>query len=120
MQSLGDIPWSFCPAPSPPNHFCAERAGALGRLGVSYGVGMVVGPVIGGYVSTYFGEQSAAGIAAVLCLVPIAIVVVFVPGNTKREPQAASNGSDGAFFVRVSRPSFTHANLPQLLCLCAC
>ncbi|KAL5493280.1 hypothetical protein EMCRGX_G014433 [Ephydatia muelleri] len=76
-----------------------ERAGALGRLGVSYGVGMVVGPILGGYVSTYSGEQSAAAMAALLCLVPIAVVVLFVPRSTKtQEPKAAQNGYDGGVF----------------------
>lgn len=72
-----------------------ERAGALGRLGVSYGVGMVVGPIIGGYVSTLFGEQSAALVAALLCLVPIVVVVLFVPRSTKSETKTTQSSSDG-------------------------
>lgn len=60
-----------------------QRADALGKLGVSYGVGMVVGPTIGGYVTTYFSEQFAAGVAAGLCVVAILIILVFVPASTK-------------------------------------
>ena len=63
-----------------------ERANALGRLGVSYGVGMVVGPVLGGYVTTLKSEQFAAGVAAGLCLLTMLIVLIFVPANTK-DPQ---------------------------------
>lgn len=32
----------------------ADRTTALSRLGFSYGIGMVAGPVIGGYVTKYF------------------------------------------------------------------
>lgn len=60
-----------------------ERAGALGKLGVSYGVGMVVGPTVGGYVTTQRSEQFAAGVAAFLCVLTMVIIVMFVPANTK-------------------------------------
>ncbi len=33
----------------------ADRATALSRLGFSYGIGMVVGPTLGGYVNKMFG-----------------------------------------------------------------
>ncbi len=61
-----------------------ERADALGKLGVSYGVGMVVGPMIGGYVTSHYSEQIAAGVAAAICILAIVIVWMFVPSNTKR------------------------------------
>ena len=32
----------------------SERTSALSRLGFSYGIGMVVGPTLGGLVSKYF------------------------------------------------------------------
>jgi len=69
-----------------------ERADALGKLGVSYGVGMVVGPMIGGYVTAHYSEQIAAGVAAALCLLGIAIVWLFVPASTKTPvPRPADN-----------------------------
>ncbi len=33
----------------------SQRATALSRLGFSYGIGMVVGPTLGGQVGKYFG-----------------------------------------------------------------
>lgn len=60
-----------------------ERADALGKLGVSYGVGMVVGPTIGGYLTTLKSEQFAAGVAAGLCLLAMIVVLIFVPATTK-------------------------------------
>lgn len=32
-----------------------KRADALGKLGLSYGVGMVVGPVVGGIITKFHG-----------------------------------------------------------------
>ena len=32
-----------------------ERATSLSRIGFSYGIGMVVGPTLGGQVTKYFG-----------------------------------------------------------------
>lgn len=33
----------------------SDRANVLARLGVSYGIGMVVGPSLGGFVTSKFG-----------------------------------------------------------------
>ena len=65
-----------------------ERADALGKLGVSYGVGMVVGPVLGGYITSLgasesAGTHTAAGVAAGVCGLAMVIVVAFVPRFTK-------------------------------------
>lgn len=67
-----------------------ERATTLGWLGVSYGLGMIVGPVMGGFVTTSFSEQSAAAVAAAICLVAIVIVMVFVPRTTKNLSKTAT------------------------------
>ena len=32
-----------------------KRAEALGKLGISYGVGMVIGPFVGGLMTRYMG-----------------------------------------------------------------
>lgn len=65
-----------------------ERADALGKLGVSYGIGMVVGPTVGGYVTSLGPTESegthlAAGVAAIVCAVAMVIVLIFVPRSTK-------------------------------------
>lgn len=78
----------------------AERANALGRLGVSYGVGMVVGPIIGGYVTTLRSEQFASGVAAGLCVLTMIAVLIFVPASTKNPQKVETkenkkNGEEG-------------------------
>lgn len=60
-----------------------QRADALGKLSVSYGVGMVVGPTLGGYIVTWFSMHTAALVAAGLCLISMALVLAFVPATTK-------------------------------------
>lgn len=66
-----------------------DRAGALARLGVSYGLGMVLGPSIGGAVATHLGEQAAAFVAAAGSCVSLLIVFALTP-NVKK-PTADKN-----------------------------
>ena len=75
-----------------------ERADALGKLGVSYGVGMVVGPTVGGYVTSLGASESegthlAAGVAAFVCAVAMVIVLIFVPRSTKDPTRIARTES---------------------------
>ncbi|XP_055505626.1 solute carrier family 22 member 18 isoform X2 [Leucoraja erinacea] len=61
----------------------SERAGALGKLGISYGLGMIVGSSAGGLLISKFGESFAAYIAAVGSLVNTIIVMKYIPEHTK-------------------------------------
>ena len=60
-----------------------ERSDKLGKLGLSYGIGMVVGPMIGGWCTKYASEQVAAFVAAAGSLFSIALVFFFIPTHTK-------------------------------------
>ena len=40
----------------------SERAAALGRLGLSYGVGMVLGPLAGGAIAKLFRSVCVSGL----------------------------------------------------------
>ena len=57
----------------------SERANVLARLGFSYGIGMVFGPILGGYITSYFNEQTASLIAALGSLLSIILVLLFIP-----------------------------------------
>ncbi|GFO04586.1 solute carrier family 22 member 18 [Plakobranchus ocellatus] len=61
-----------------------NRADALGKLGISYGVGMVIGPMIGGFVSRFYSIEKAALVACILSLVSIAITYACVPSTVKK------------------------------------
>ena len=97
-----------------------ERATTLGWLGVSYGVGMVVGPVVGGFVTMSYSEQSAAAVAAVICLVAIVTVMVFVPRSTKNLSKATTEASKDKIYgeclswTRFSKCTMTTLYLPIL------
>lgn len=59
------------------------RADALGKLGISYGVGMVTGPLFGGQIIKYFGEHGAALTACFLSLLSVLYIVIYIPNHTK-------------------------------------
>merc|ERR1711953_39864 len=67
-----------------------DRATALARLGFSYGVGMVVGPTLGGLVSTHFGEHMAALLAAVGSGLSLVLVLLFIPQVRKQQKEPKS------------------------------
>ena len=62
-----------------------DRAAALARLGFSYGIGMVVGPTLGGQVTSHFGEHAAALLAAIGSTLSLILVIVFIPEFKKQE-----------------------------------
>ena len=75
-----------------------QRADALGKLGVSYGVGMVVGPTVGGYITSFGATESqgthlAASVAAAVCIAAMVIVLAFVPHSTKDPARIARTDS---------------------------
>ena len=85
---------SVVPSPLPHLPAASDRADALGKLGVSYGLGMVVGPYMGGYLTLHFSEEVAALVAGGLCVLGISFVWLFVPKSTKRasEKEKAPKG----------------------------
>ncbi|XP_042197441.1 solute carrier family 22 member 18 [Callorhinchus milii] len=66
----------------------SERASSLGKLGLSYGVGMIVGSLTGGILISRFGEPATAYVAAVGSLLNAAIAVKYIPAHTK--PQSVT------------------------------
>jgi OCT family organic cation transporter-like MFS transporter 18 len=81
----------------------SDRAKVLSRLGFSYGIGMVVGPSLGGFIATYFDEQSAALFAAAGSFLSVILVVIFIPRipKTKAKGYAIEESSSGGMIVNV-------------------
>ena len=63
----------------------SERANVLARLGFSYGIGMVVGPILGGYITSYFNEQTSSLLAACGSLLSVILVLLFIPHIPKNQ-----------------------------------
>ena len=55
---------------------------------------MIVGPFLGGFITASASEEAAAATAAVGSLLSAAIVLCFIPSNTK-QLQAAESTKDG-------------------------
>lgn len=69
----------------------AERADALGKLGLCFGIGMIVGPSLGGVLSTRFGESCPAFVAAFGSVLNVLLVTTCIPARTKPLSAAASD-----------------------------
>ncbi len=55
-----------------------ERAKGMGRVGAAHGAGFIIGPAMGGFLSTY-GFSVAGWAAALLALVNLIFVILFLP-----------------------------------------
>ncbi|XP_039248180.2 solute carrier family 22 member 18-like [Styela clava] len=60
-----------------------SRSAQLGKLGLSYGIGMVIGPIVGGLCTKYAGEQTSAFVAAAGSAVSFVLILLFLPVDTK-------------------------------------
>ncbi|XP_072448168.1 solute carrier family 22 member 18 [Chiloscyllium punctatum] len=74
----------------------SERAGALGKLGLSYGVGMIIGSTTGGLLISNYGEPFAAYTAAAGCVLNTFVVMKYIPANTKPVIVTKENKSETA------------------------
>lgn len=67
-----------------------ERAGALGKLGLCFGLGIIVGSSLGGYLATRFGLYTPTLIALAASLVSCVIVMNYIPAQTKAKQEGRS------------------------------
>merc|ERR1719281_1861075 len=58
-----------------------RRSEALGRLAMSYGIGMVVGTALGGFLGEYRGYQTNSAVACVASLANVPLILSFVPND---------------------------------------
>lgn len=70
-----------------------DRAIGIGRIGAAHGAGFIIGPAIGGFLSTY--HYSTAGfVAAALAMVNLVFAFVFLP-ESKPHDFPIDTSSDG-------------------------
>ena len=76
-----------------------ERAVALGKLGFSYGAGVILGPFIGGQISKYFSQKAAMMSAAFFSVFAIIFVITFIPKFTRKiDPKPKQQSSAISLF----------------------
>ncbi|XP_071975092.1 solute carrier family 22 member 18 [Engystomops pustulosus] len=92
-----------------------ERAGSLGKLGLCFGLGIIVGSSLGGYLATRFGLYTPTLIALAASLVCCVIVMIYIPAQTKaKQDGGALKGSESRSLQ--GKPSvFNFGELVRLL-----
>ncbi|XP_073434645.1 solute carrier family 22 member 18 isoform X2 [Dendrobates tinctorius] len=68
-----------------------ERAGALGKLGLCFGLGIIIGSSLGGYLATRFGLYTPTFMALAASLVSSVIVMIYIPAQTKAKQEGRTH-----------------------------
>jgi DHA1 family tetracycline resistance protein-like MFS transporter len=69
-----------------------DRAKGMGRVGAAHGAGFIIGPAMGGFLSTY-GFSTAGWAAALLALVNLLFVILFLPESRNHTQENPKNKS---------------------------
>ncbi|XP_022806325.1 solute carrier family 22 member 18-like [Stylophora pistillata] len=92
----------------------AGRAAALGKLGLAFSLGIMAGPLLGGFVTEKFGDNTTALLASLLSLVSVITVQMFLPKHTKslnKQEAADSKSQDKSILTKT----LDLLNIPQVL-----
>lgn len=68
-----------------------DRSSGLGKVGAAVGVGFILGPVIGGFVSPY-GLRAPGAVALMLSLANLLFVIIFLPEPERRKSLKENEG----------------------------
>ncbi|XP_042691838.1 solute carrier family 22 member 18 isoform X2 [Centrocercus urophasianus] len=78
----------------------SERAAALGRLGLCFGVGIIIGSALGGVISTKFGVFVPMYLGLVGSLINTIISIVWIPSPAKPKSEQRKTENSSVFSVR--------------------
>ncbi|NXK94050.1 S22AI protein, partial [Formicarius rufipectus] len=78
----------------------SQRADALGKLGLCFGIAIITGSALGGVLSTKFGIFVPIYIGLVGSLINILIAVVWIPLQTKPKSEHSTSQSGSLFSIR--------------------
>lgn len=81
-----------------------ERARGMGRLGAGIGMGMIMGPLIGGELAR-FGMWAPATVAAVAGLIDLGLAWVWMPETNPTVLNRSAKGADAPAEVRAPSPA---------------
>lgn len=89
--------------------FSAKKTGmAIGMIGVGAGIGLALGPTIGGYILEFYGWRWIFLINIPLCLTVISIILMSVEVEPKRVNKGSLN-KPGALLLALSLVAFMYA-----------
>uniref|UniRef100_A0A3Q2WIH6 Organic cation transporter-like protein 2 n=1 Tax=Haplochromis burtoni TaxID=8153 RepID=A0A3Q2WIH6_HAPBU len=74
-----------------------KRADALSKLGLCFGIGMIVGSTLGGQLSKLYGEKFTACFGTAGSAFSLLLVLKFIPKNTKAETTRDDNRRKSVF-----------------------
>lgn len=77
-----------------------DRADMMGKLGVSSGLGMIVGSAIGGFITSHFGNRMPFFVAIVVDVLCIVIVMVLIPKDTTHIRDHLESKKEGDLFEK--------------------
>ncbi|NXJ20015.1 S22AI protein, partial [Dicrurus megarhynchus] len=78
----------------------SQRAGALGKLGLCFGVAIIAGSALGGVLSTKFGIYVPAYVGLVGSLINTLIAMVWIPSQTKPKSDHHVTENSTLFSIR--------------------
>lgn len=71
-----------------------KRAESLSKVGLCFGVGMIVGSTLGGHLNAVYGEKLTACVGAAGSLLSLVLVLQFIPKSTKTTKTNADTNTE--------------------------
>ncbi|XP_035184358.1 solute carrier family 22 member 18 isoform X2 [Oxyura jamaicensis] len=78
----------------------SQRADALGKLGLCFGIGIIIGSALGGILSTKFGIFAPIYVGLVGSLINTMIAMVWIPSPAKSKSEHGTSQSGSVFSIR--------------------
>jgi MFS transporter, DHA1 family, tetracycline resistance protein len=92
-----------------------ERARGLGMIGAAFGLGFMLGPAIGGLLTTYVSLEAPAIAAAVLSLLNVAFGYFGLPESLPAEKRSADAPGSSSLFAQLGSVVANPALRPLLV-----
>lgn len=79
----------------------SNRATAFGRLSLSYGLGMIIGGPLGGWLSENFGFRSSAFVAAFISFLMVCVLALFFEDKSSEPKSKVSNKEEEGLSLKT-------------------
>jgi len=94
-----------------------ERSARMGRISLSFGVGVVIGPAIGGVISKNFSYAAMAYFAGFISTVNTALLLLFMEEPPPRLVRKSSSASKYNFSIAIVKTIFQNKTVLTLFVL---